>query len=137
MLASERSAALGIAPPAGLVDPPPGGWDAAASATLDSLIAPLLEPTALLGMVAFGAGSLVLGWILDARHVAMAALGALLWAAALSAVVSTVGDGGLAWAPLVIAASALAAVAVRFRPGGLAPRIARPRSAATSPPATA
>ncbi|MEO8093016.1 MAG: serine/threonine-protein kinase [bacterium] len=131
------SVALAIAPPAGLVDPPPGGWDTTASATFDSLISPLLEPTALLGMVAFGAGSVVLGWVLGARHVAMAAFGALLWAAALSAVVSAVGDGSLAWAPLVIAASALAAVAARFRPGGPAPRIARPPSATPSPPATA
>jgi hypothetical protein len=131
------SAAVGIAPPAGLVDPPPAGWETAVSSTFDALVSPLLEPTALLGMLAFGAGAVALGWVLEARHVAMAALGAVLWAAALAAVVSTVGDGGLAWAPLVIAASALVAVAVRFRPGWLTPRLVRPRSAPASPPATA
>jgi tRNA A-37 threonylcarbamoyl transferase component Bud32 len=130
-------AAFGIAPPAGLVDPPPSGWDTSVSATFDALIQPALEPTALLGMAAFGLGAVALGWVLQARHLPMAALGALIWSAAMSAAVSAVGDGGLAWAPVVIAVSAFAAVAATFRPAGLTPRAWRPRAAAARRAATA
>jgi hypothetical protein len=108
-------AALDIAPPAGLVEPPPANWDASAAEAFDALILPLLEPDALLGMAAFAAGAAVLGRVLEARQLAMAALGAVVWAAALTAILGLVGDGGLHWAPLVIAASALVALAAEHR----------------------
>ena len=109
------SAALGIEPPAGLVDPPPAGWDASVGTTADSLLAPLVETGSLIGMVSFGAAAAALGRVLEIRHLALAALGALVWAAALAAVLRLVGDGGLHWAPLVIATSALLAAAAEHR----------------------
>lgn len=130
------SAALGIAPPAGLVDPPAAGWDATVASAFEALISPLLEPTALLGMLAFAAGAAALGRVLAARHVGMALLGALLWAAALAAVLGLVGDGGLGTAPLVIAVSGLAAVVAEFRRRGLSPHLERPhRGPPTASPA--
>ena len=54
-------AALGIAPPAGLVEPPPANWDASVGAAFDALVVPLLEPSSLLGMAAFGIGAAVAG----------------------------------------------------------------------------
>jgi hypothetical protein len=58
--------------------------------------------------------------VLSARHMAMALLGSLLWAAALVAALSMVGDGALGEVPLIPAAGALLAVAVEF--GRRAPR---------------
>lgn len=108
--------ALNLQPPAGLEGIP---------------ISELGEPTALLGMLAFAAGSVTLGWVLAARHMAIALLGALLWAAGLAAVLSQVGDGGLGDTPLVVAAAGLAAVVAEF-----ALRVPRPRFAghAEAPP---
>jgi len=109
------SAALGIAPPAGIAEPPPAGWDASAGVAFDSLLAPLFEPVSLLGMAAFGLGAAAFGWILSFRHLATTALGAIVWAAVLAGVLRLAGDGGLDWAPLVIAASAAVAVASEHR----------------------
>ncbi len=124
------SAALGIAPPAGLVEHPPVNWDASTAEAVDDLLLPLLEGKALIGMAAFAVGAAALGRILAARHLAMAAVGAVVWAAVLAAVLALVGDGGLQWAPLLIAASALVALAAEHRtraPGG------RLRASAASP----
>jgi len=131
------SAALGIAPPAGLAEPPRAGWELGAGSASDALLAPLVEPTALLGLLVFGTAAALLGLVLAARYAAIALLGAVLWAAGVSAVLSLVGDGGLGGTPLVIAASALAAVAVEFRAGSLSPRAVGARRAPASPPATA
>lgn len=129
------SAALGIAPPGGLVDPPVANWDASVGDTFDSLILPLLEPASLLGMAAFGVGALSFGWILSARHLAMAAFGALVWAAALAGALGLVGHGGLDWAPLMIAASAFVALAAEHR--ARSPRPApRPPAAPPASPAS-
>jgi hypothetical protein len=108
--------ALNLQPPAGLEGRP---------------VAELAEPTALLGMLAFAAGSAALGWVLGARHIAMAFLGALLWAAGLAAVLTQVGDGGMGEVPLVLAAGGIAAVVAEF-----ALRAPRPRFAghAQAPP---
>jgi hypothetical protein len=134
-------AALGIAPPAGLVEPPPANWDASVGEAFDALVAPLLEPRALLGMAAFAVSAVALGRVLEARHLAMAAFGAVVWAATLTAALGLVGDGGMHWAPLVIAASALVALAAEHRaraprsvPGGdVAGPSGAPSPAATSP----
>jgi eukaryotic-like serine/threonine-protein kinase len=115
-------AALGIAPPAGFVDPPPAGWDESAAGAVDALLVPLLEPEALLGMLAFGLGASVLGRILAARYLAMAGLGALLWAAAMAGVLGLAGGDGLDFSPLVIAVSAACACAFELRARSPRPR---------------
>jgi len=130
-------AALGIAPPAGLVEPPPANWDASVGAAFDALVVPLLEPSSLLGMAAFGTGAAVLGWVLASRHIAMAAFGSLVWAAGMTAALRVVGDGGLHWAPVVIAASALAALAIEHRARIPLARLPRARSTAQPPPSPA
>jgi hypothetical protein len=122
-------AALGIAPPAGLVEHPPVNWDASASTAFDAILAPLLEGKALIGMAAFALGAAVLGRLLEARHLAMAAVGAIVWSAVLAAVLALVGDGGLQWAPLVIAASALVALAAEHRRRGPGGRLRAPAAA--------
>jgi hypothetical protein len=96
---------LNLQPPAGLEGLP---------------LAELAESTALLGMLTFAVAAPALGWVLSARHMAMALLGSLLWAAALVAALSMVGDGALGDVPLIPAAGALLAVAVEF--GRRAPR---------------
>ncbi len=126
-------AALGIAPPAGLLDPPPVNWDASTAKAFDALVLPLLEGPALLGMAAFAVAAALLGRILEARHLSMAAFGALVWAAGLAAVLALVGDGGMHWAPLLIAASALLAVAAEHRARAPSPP---PEPAAESPAGT-
>ena len=126
-------AALGIAPPAGLLEPPPANWDASLGTTFDALLLPLLEPESLIGMAAFAIGAAALGRVLESRHLAMAAFGSLVWAAGLTAALRLVGDGGMHWAPLIIAASALVALAAeqqRRSPGNPFPR---PRRAARAP----
>jgi hypothetical protein len=98
---------LNLEPPAGLEGIP---------------LSELSEPTALLGMLAFAVAAPALGWVLSARHMAMALLGSLLWAAGLVAGLSLVGDGALGDVPLVPAAGALLAVGIEF-----ARRAPRPR----------
>jgi eukaryotic-like serine/threonine-protein kinase len=131
------SAALGIAPPAGLLDPPPANWDASAADAFDALLLPLLEGPALLGMAAFAVSAALLGRVLEARHLPMAAFGALVWAAGLAAVLAIVGDGGVHWAPLVIATSALIAVAAEHRARMPRPAPKPPAESPASPRAPA
>ncbi len=133
-------AALGIAPPAGLLEPPPGNWDASVGEAFDALVLPLFSTEALIGMATFGIGAVVLGRILAGRHLAMAALGSLVWAAGMAAALRLVGDGGLQWAPLVIAGSALAGLAIEHRariPSAPFSRERRVTGAPPSPAATA
>jgi hypothetical protein len=58
---------------------------------------------------------------LRAGHMAVALLGALLWAAGLQAALQLVAGGALAGAPLLPAAAALIAVIVEFRQRGARP----------------
>jgi hypothetical protein len=108
-------AALGIAPPGGLVEPPVANWDASLGSTFDALIVPALATESLLGMAAFGLGAAALGRMLESTHLAMAAVGSLVWAAGMTAALRLAGDGGMHWAPLVLAASALLALAAEHR----------------------
>ena len=48
------------------------------------------------------------------RHASLALLAAMLWAAALNAALSLVGDGSLAGSPIIIVGTAAVAVAVEF-----------------------
>jgi eukaryotic-like serine/threonine-protein kinase len=86
------------------------GWFAYAF----TLLWPVADLDLLLGAAAFGLGALVLGWIVRAPHVALALLGALLWAGALTAALRLIAGGSLG-EPLVISLSALAAVAIGLR----------------------
>jgi eukaryotic-like serine/threonine-protein kinase len=125
------AAVLGGPSGAGIVEAAPDGWQLATTTAFDSLLAPLLEPASLLGMTAFGLAAAALGWVLRARHLALALLGALIWAASLVGVLRVVGDGSLAEAPVLAAAGALVAVAIEFR--GRTPSRPRP----VRPPAQA
>jgi hypothetical protein len=80
------------------------------------LLAPLLAPEALLGAAVFALAAVALGVILRVGHVALALLGALLWAAGLEAGLQLVAEGGgLTDRPLLIVAAAVVAVILEFR----------------------
>lgn len=97
---------LGIAPQAS------DGWETSASEAASAVLAPMLQPAALLGAAAFALAAVTLGWILVAHHIAVAALGALVWAAGLAALGGLVADGSLGERPLLAALGAAAALAV-------------------------
>jgi hypothetical protein len=97
---------FGIAPRA------PEGWESSVSLAASGVLAPMFEPTPLVGAATFALAAAILGWILGARHIALAALGALVWAAGLVAVGDLIADGSLGERPLIAAAGALAALAV-------------------------
>ena len=93
---------LGIAPPA------PDGWENSAQAALDDVVAPLVEPTALLGIGVLAAATVLLGLLLRA-HPALALIGAMIWSAALAAGLEAVGNGAQGRnASIVVGAAALA-----------------------------
>jgi hypothetical protein len=92
------------------------GWLAMLVAAVELGLSPhlgigavLADPASLLGAAVFGVGAVTFGWISAARHVALASLGAVLWAGALAGALGLVGNGALAERPLVIAAGALVA----------------------------
>ena len=95
-------AALGIAPPAGLLEPPPANWDAcAAAATFDALLLPLLEArVADRAWRAFAIGAAALGRILESRPSGDGRV-RLPWCGppASPRPWRLVGDGGMQWAP--------------------------------------
>lgn len=109
------AATLGLGPRLGLVDKPPHGWESSTSEAARALLTPLFAPEALLGAAVFAVAALLLGVVLRAGHIAVALLGALLWAAGLEGALRVVGGGGLAGRPVLIAAAGLAAVIVEFR----------------------
>jgi hypothetical protein len=115
------AAALGLGSRAGLIDKAPHDWTQSTSAAASALLAPLVTPESLLGAAIFATAAALLGVILRAGHVALALLGALLWAAGLEAGLRLVADGALADAPLLVAAAALIAVIVEFRRRGARP----------------
>ena len=105
----------------GLVDDPPHDWTRSTSAAAKALLGPLLAPEALLGAAIFGVAAAVLGVVLRAGHVAVALLGALLWAAGLEAALRLVADGALAGTPVLVAAAAVVVVILEFRRRGTGP----------------
>jgi hypothetical protein len=109
----------------------PEAWSRSVSAAADGVLAPLFEPDALLGAIAFGAGALTIGWIVRAPHVAIALLGALLWSAGLAAAMRPIGDGTLGSQPVVIAIVAAVAVGIAFA-GRARGSARRPRRAPTT-----
>jgi len=130
------AATLGLGSAGGLVDDPPHDWTRSTSAAAHALLGPLLAPEALLGAAIFGVAAATLGLVLRAGHVAIALLGALLWAAGLEAALRLVADGALAGAPLLVAAAALVVVIVEYRRRGTGPA-GRSAPVPTSPTATA
>jgi serine/threonine-protein kinase len=109
------AATLGLGSAGGLVDDPPHDWTRSTSAAAKALLGPLLAPEAVLGAAIFGAAAALLGLVLRAGHVAVALVGALLWAAGLEAALRLVADGALAGTPLLVAAAALVVVILEFR----------------------
>jgi hypothetical protein len=106
--------ALGWGPDLVLAVPPPDGWAADPSIAVDAVLIPLAGLDSLLGALVFAAAAVVLGWILEARHAALALLGAMLWSAGLVAALKLVGSGALGDAPLAVLLAAAAAVAAEF-----------------------
>ena len=119
--------ALGAGPLLGIAPRAPAGWETSTGDAAASVLAPLLEPGSILGAVTFAVAAATLGWILSARHLALAALGALLWAAGLATALGVVGDGALGEQPLLVAAGAAAALALETARRRRAPRLALAR----------
>jgi len=119
------AAAFGLGSTAGLIDDPPHDWMHSTGDAASGLLAPLFSPEALLGAGIFAAASAALGMILRASHVAVALLGALLWAAGIDAALRVVGDGDLAGVPVVAVAAAAIAVIMEFRRRGARPALRR------------
>ena len=109
------AATLGVGSSLGLLRPPPDGWTRSTGDAARALLEPLLGHEALLGAAVFALAAVALGTVLRAGHVALALLGALVWAAGVEAGMRIVADGRLAGRPALIATAALAAVLVRFR----------------------
>jgi eukaryotic-like serine/threonine-protein kinase len=120
----------------GVVDPAPTGWSRSTAEATRSVLAPLLAPEALIGAATFAVAAVALGLVLRAGHVAVALLGALLWAAGLGAALRLVDAAQLGDRPILIAVAALAAVIVEFRrrPQGLARRPVRAARVAAAIP---
>jgi eukaryotic-like serine/threonine-protein kinase len=129
------AAALGLGSSADLVDDPPHGWTSSTGGAATGLLAPLVSPEAMLGAAIFAAAAGCLGLILRVGHIAVALLGALVWAAALDAALRLVGDGGLAGVPVVAVAAAAIAVIMEFRRRGARPGTRRAPIPSTSPAA--
>ena len=85
----------------------------------------------------FALAAAVLGWVLAARHASIALLGAMVWAAAVDAGLSAVGNGALGGRPLGVVGAAVAAVGIEFLVlRGREPVWHRPRRANGSQPLT-
>ena len=80
------------------------------------MLAPLVSVDSLLGAPIFALAAVVLGWVLAARHISLALLGAMLWAAGAVAALGAGRHGALGDAPLGVVAAAAAAVAIEFAP---------------------
>jgi eukaryotic-like serine/threonine-protein kinase len=119
------AAAFGLGATAGLIDDPPSDWMRSTGDAASGLLVPLLSPEALLGAGIFAVAAVVLGVILRAGHVALALLGALVWAAGLDGALRLVGDGDLAGVPVVAVAAATIAVIMEFRRRGARPALRR------------
>ena len=92
----------------GIAAPAPDGWESSAQTALDDVVAPLVEPAALLGVGVLAAAAVVLGLLLRA-HPALALIGAMIWSAALAAGLEAVGNGAQGRnASIVVGAAALA-----------------------------
>jgi hypothetical protein len=104
-LAVDAGARLGIAAPAA------GDWDTSASTALNDVVAPMIEPAALLGVAVLAAATVVLGFLLRA-HPALALIAAMIWSAGLAVALEAVGNGAQGRNATVVVAAAGVAVAI-------------------------
>jgi hypothetical protein len=111
------SVALGAGPNLGIADQAPSGWYADPAIAAEAVLAPLVDPESLLIAAVFAVAAVVLGWILGARHAAIALFGAMLWAAGVDAALDAVTDDGLAASPGPLVLAAAIAVALEFALG--------------------
>jgi tRNA A-37 threonylcarbamoyl transferase component Bud32 len=116
--------ALGV--PLGTADP--AGWAGSGPATLDALIAPMLTPTAIAIALTWVGGAILLGLLLDAASPAGAAVGGLIWAGAIVALLGAAGDGATA---ALLAPALLVALAWAIWDRAGRPDLPRPRPAST------
>jgi eukaryotic-like serine/threonine-protein kinase len=123
----DAGARLGIAGPA------PDGWESSAQTALSDMVAPLVEPAALLGVAVLAAAAAMLGLLLRA-HPALALIGAMIWSAALAAGLEAVGNGAQGRnASLAVLAAAIAVAVEAARRQREHP--ARPQPLASAQPA--
>jgi eukaryotic-like serine/threonine-protein kinase len=104
--------ALGAGPRLGIAPRARDGWETDAGEAAASVLAPMADPSALLGLAVFALAAVAMGWILSARYLPLAALGGLLWAAGLGAALRIVGNGELGERPLLLALGAALALAL-------------------------
>jgi branched-subunit amino acid ABC-type transport system permease component len=90
------------------------------------VLRPLFGFDSVLGACVFALAAVGLGRLLEMRHASLALLAAMLWAAAVNAALSQVGDGSLAGRPIAIVATAGLAVALEFA-------VLRPRGEESAP----
>jgi serine/threonine-protein kinase len=83
-----------------------GGWAGSGPTAIDGLISPLLDPTAIAVGLTWIGGAILLGLLLDVASPAGAAVGGLIWAGAIAALLGAAGDGA---APTFLLAPALLA----------------------------
>ena len=106
--------ALGAGPTLGIADQAPAGWSADPAIAAEHVLGALVTLESLLGAALFAAASAALGWVLSARHVALAVLGAMIWAAGVDAALALIGDGSLGGKPTGVVLAAAVAVAIEF-----------------------
>jgi eukaryotic-like serine/threonine-protein kinase len=83
-----------------------GGWAGSGPTAIDALLAPLITPTAIAVGLTWIGGAVLLGILLDVASPAGAAVGGLIWAGAIAALLEAGGDGA---APTAMLAPALLA----------------------------
>ncbi|MGH2986387.1 MAG: protein kinase domain-containing protein, partial [Solirubrobacterales bacterium] len=131
------SIALGVGPDLGITPQAADGWASEPAVAAEAILVPLLSLESLLGAGLFGLAAASLGWVLGARHVSIALLGAMLWAAAVDGGLSVIGNGALGGKPLGVVAAAALAVGIEFvLIRGRQPLWQTPRSANRSRPLT-
>jgi Protein kinase domain len=108
------SVTLGIGPDASIAAAAPDGWASSPSLAAQTVLGPLGGLDSLLGALIFATGSVALGWLLRARHASLALLAAMIWAAAIDACLTLVGDGSLGGRPIGVVLAGAVAVAIEF-----------------------
>ena len=78
------------------------------------MLAPLVGVESLVGATSFALAAVALGWVLSMGHASIALLAAMLWAAAVDAALSLIGNGALGGRQLGIVLAAALAVGVEF-----------------------
>lgn len=90
------------------------GVGSTAGIDTDDLLSALVSPESLLGAAVFAVAAVTLGWALSARHLPLALVGAMIWAAGVDGALAVVGDGSLGDRPSGVVLAAVAAVALEF-----------------------